>query len=320
MQMAALSATTSNVWHNMAAYPPHFVQDHVLAAGLWLGLYVCESAGILVNNLGMSYGPLIAWLAALPKTMVPAKFTLAKVLWLRSPYFRAAAQADKELESVRGAPWCHLLAATEMSVASACRCVTESTLHIRCMLALLHRCTAGDLRGTSAWIWQEQCRQLGDVTSLMCQTCESMHAEQGLWTPLLQAVMAPHQHSGSSSASEVLPRSTMAGTQTERRSRQGLKPGEWDPSIGDFARKDIARRSLLQDMYYCVAQVPAGGLQDGQLYEASVMGKPVTFWKGELPKGLALWTRTPMCPGVTLAIMSCRAAFDFANFNLPGPH
>lgn len=87
----------------MASYPPHFVQDHVLAAGLWLGLYICECAGILVNNLGTSSGPLLAWLAALPKTMLPAKFTVAKVLWLRNPYFRSAAQADAAPDTAHGA-------------------------------------------------------------------------------------------------------------------------------------------------------------------------------------------------------------------------
>lgn len=118
---------------------------------------------------------------------------------------------------------------------------------------------------------------VSDTTCMRLDACVSF-AEQGLWAPFLQAVMAPHQLD---SATSAVPTSTaVAGTQIQRRGRQALKPGEWDPAIGDFARKDIARRSLLQNMYYCVAQVPAGGLREGQLYEASAMGKSVTFWQG----------------------------------------
>ena len=67
---------------------------------------------------------------------------------------------------------------------------------------------------------------------------------------------------------------------TPRKQRAGLKPGEWDPAQGDVAREGIAKRSYLQDMWYCVAAVPDGGLKAGKLYEASSMGKQITYWQG----------------------------------------
>ena len=75
---------------------------------------------------------------------------------------------------------------------------------------------------------------------------------------------------------------------TPRKQRAGLKPGEWDPAQGDVAREGIAKRSYLQDMWYCVAAVPDGGLKAGKLYEASSMGKQITYWQGA-----HLHTRTP---------------------------
>ena len=72
----------------------------------------------------------------------------------------------------------------------------------------------------------------------------------------------------------------LAGASTTKRGRAGLKPGEWDPTQGDVARQGIARRSLMQDFYYCIAAAPEVGYQPGKLYSATAMGKDITFWQG----------------------------------------
>ena len=96
VQMSTLASSTSNVWMNMSSYPPHFVQDHVLAGCLFVALYVAECAGILrsFTSDAPAAGPLLVWLAALPKMMLPASFTPFKQMWLRSPYFSRVAAAE----------------------------------------------------------------------------------------------------------------------------------------------------------------------------------------------------------------------------------
>jgi hypothetical protein len=64
--------------------------------------------------------------------------------------------------------------------------------------------------------------------------------------------------------------------------RTGLKPGEWDPNDDFNTREEVARRSYLQDMYYCVAALPKNGLTPERLYEAQVMSKKLTYWQGVL--------------------------------------
>ena len=66
----------------------------------------------------------------------------------------------------------------------------------------------------------------------------------------------------------------------DRPARPGLKPGEWDPAQGFAPRKDIAKRTYLKDMYYCVAELPQGGLKVDKLYEAQAMSKKITYWQG----------------------------------------
>ena len=58
----------------------------------------------------------------------------------------------------------------------------------------------------------------------------------------------------------------------DRPARPGLKPGEWDPTQAFAPREDIARRTYLQDMYYCVGALPTAGLKPDTLHEAQVMG------------------------------------------------
>jgi hypothetical protein len=66
----------------------------------------------------------------------------------------------------------------------------------------------------------------------------------------------------------------------QQKHRHGLKPGQWDPNDDFNNREEIARRTYLKDMYYCVGELPKKGLEIDKLYEAQVMSKKFTYWQG----------------------------------------
>lgn len=66
----------------------------------------------------------------------------------------------------------------------------------------------------------------------------------------------------------------------QSKQRRGLKPGQWDPNDDFNNREEIARRTYLKDMYYCVGALPKKGLETDKLFEAQVMSKKFTYWQG----------------------------------------
>jgi hypothetical protein len=95
--MAALSSNTHDVWLNMSTYPPHFVQDHVVAVCLWVALYMVESAGILSlwvdDHNDQQSTTAMSWVAVFSKVLVPLNLTIFKALWLKNPYFKGVQTA-----------------------------------------------------------------------------------------------------------------------------------------------------------------------------------------------------------------------------------
>ena len=82
MQIWDLSAQTANVWAMAkAAYAPQFVVDHVFAVCLWCVLYASECFGVRQA----SEGSLASFLAALPKALIPVKFTALKTQLAKLP-------------------------------------------------------------------------------------------------------------------------------------------------------------------------------------------------------------------------------------------
>ena len=90
MQMADLSTHTANVWKQLAQHSPQFVEDHVLAVGLWLLFYAAECCGSdPAARSGSSSLP--HKMALLPKLLVPLDFKMVKQAWLETPYFKRGA-------------------------------------------------------------------------------------------------------------------------------------------------------------------------------------------------------------------------------------
>ena len=88
VQLASMAQTTNNVWANMAAFAPNFVEDHVLAACLWGAFYIAECASYLAD-MDRAGGQFMTAFAAIPRMMMPIKLTAVKVLWLRSRFYQA---------------------------------------------------------------------------------------------------------------------------------------------------------------------------------------------------------------------------------------
>jgi hypothetical protein len=276
-ELASLSGSSSNVWSMMAAYPPHFVQDHILAGCLWFAFYVAESAGILASWMEPRASPVVshqvlASLAAVPKAIIPLKFTMAKALWLRSP-FCTGAQDGGEAE--------HLPAVLQHEAAgepcSARNAWADGCHYIRAAMFTPEKC-----------LYQSVISSKG--VSVLSSKSVVFHAVSA-WSPVM--VEPPTQQSSARSVPSVRSEGVVSTEQKKARTQEGLKPGEWDPALGDVARKGIAERTLLQDMYYCVAVQPEGGLKQGKLYEATAMGTKVTYWQGVmLPVECAMpWRR-----------------------------
>lgn len=66
----------------------------------------------------------------------------------------------------------------------------------------------------------------------------------------------------------------------DRPAREGLKPGQWRPTQDVNVQAEIARRGLLQNMYYCLGVVPPGGFSLNTPYTATAMGTRLAFWIG----------------------------------------
>lgn len=70
-----MSAQTANVWAMAKEdFAPLFVQDHVFAISSWFVLYASECFGTSQGSMGS----LQTFLTALPKTLIPLKFTALK--------------------------------------------------------------------------------------------------------------------------------------------------------------------------------------------------------------------------------------------------
>eukprot|EP00892_Ulva_mutabilis_P005545 jgi/Ulvmu1/3362/UM156_0019.1 len=102
-QMADLSTHTANVWKTMAEYSPQFVEDHVLAVGLWLLFYLAECCGHeAAARAGRSSLP--RRMALLPKLLVPLDFKVVERAWLDNPYFKNSAGSQVRAATALHAP------------------------------------------------------------------------------------------------------------------------------------------------------------------------------------------------------------------------
>lgn len=80
-----MSAQTANVWSMAkATYSPQFVVDHVFAVCLWCVFYASEAFGVRQESLS-SKGNLASFMAALPKALIPVKFTALKTQFAKLP-------------------------------------------------------------------------------------------------------------------------------------------------------------------------------------------------------------------------------------------
>lgn len=66
----------------------------------------------------------------------------------------------------------------------------------------------------------------------------------------------------------------------DRPARAGLKPGQWHPTQNQNVQSEIARRGLLQNMFYCLGLVPPGGFRLNTPYTAAAMGTRLAYWIG----------------------------------------
>lgn len=76
----------------MAEYSPQFVEDHVLAVGLWLLFYLAECCG-LEAAARAGHSSLTGRMALLPQLLLPLDFQVVKQAWLDNPYFKPRAGA-----------------------------------------------------------------------------------------------------------------------------------------------------------------------------------------------------------------------------------
>lgn len=84
VQLWGMSAQTANVWSMAkAAYPPQFVVDHIIGVCVLSVLYAFECFGFRQASIS-SQRSVASFMAALPKALIPVKFTALKSQFIRS--------------------------------------------------------------------------------------------------------------------------------------------------------------------------------------------------------------------------------------------